>query len=277
MKKSYCVIIAFLLLNVVACTSSDKPKQESSSDSVENVSQEKIETPCTIVFHNVELSDSILNANNTGNLYKTELYCQWMPKSENVQFSVLCDSVNSWICQLFCDSSCVMKDDISTLANRFSDSNMKNMKEYLTEDEFFSDPNTVLDEPLTQEYKVSLLYENDTLVTMGFSDYEYLYGAHGSYVYVGATFNKQTGHRYDSDLLEKYGKSKQDELIKNGLKQYFEVSSDEELFDLLTLDDNKIPFPSNLYVTDKGIVASYQVYEIGCYAMGMPSFLIPFE
>ena len=277
MKKSYSIIVAFILLNVVACTSSETSRQDTASDNAENVTQDIIETLATIVLRDIELRDSLPNANNTGTLYKNELFCQWMPKSENVQFSVLCDSVNSWICQLFCDSSCVMKDDISTLANRFSDSNMKNMKEYLAEDEFFSDPNTVLDEPLTQEYKVSLLYENDTLVTMGFSDYEYLYGAHGSYVYVGATFNKQTGHRYDSDLFDKYDKQKQEELIKNGLKQYFEVSSDEELFDLLTLDDNKIPFPSNLYVTDKGIVASYQVYEIGCYAMGMPSFLIPFE
>ena len=277
MKKSYSIIVAFILLNVVACTSSETSRQDTASDNAENVTQDIIETLATTVLRDIELRDSLPNANNTGTLYKNELFCQWMPKSENVQFSVLCDSVNSWICQLFCDSSCVMKDDISTLANRFSDSNMKNMKEYLAEDEFFSDPNTVLDEPLTQEYKVSLLYENDTLVTMGFSDYEYLYGAHGSYVYVGATFNKQTGHRYDSDLFDKYDKQKQEELIKNGLKQYFEVSSDEELFDLLTLDDNKIPFPSNLYVTDKGIVASYQVYEIGCYAMGMPSFLIPFE
>ena len=277
MKKSYSIIIAFILLNVVACTSSETSRQDTASDNAENVTQDIIETPATIVLRDIELRDSLPNANNTGTLYKNELFCQWMPKSENTQFPVLCDSVNSWICQLFCDSLYVLKDEIPTLAKRFSDANMKNMKEYLAEDEFFSDPNTVLDEPLTQEYKVSLLYENDTLVTMGFSDYEYLYGAHGSYVYVGATFNKQTGHRYDSDLLEKYGKSKQDELIKNGLKQYFEVSSDEELFDLLTLDDNKIPFPSNLYVTDKGIVASYQVYEIGCYAMGMPSFLIPFE
>ena len=142
---------------------------------------------------------------------------------------------------------------------------------------FYFEPDVVLDEPLSQEYKVSRLYENDTLVTMSFSNYEYMYGAHGSYVYVGATFNKQTGHRYDSDLFDKYDKQKQEELIKNGLKQYFEVTSDEDLFGMLYLEDNTIPFPSNLYVTDKGIVASYQVYEIGCYAMGMPSFLIPFE
>jgi hypothetical protein len=170
-----------------------------------------------------------------------------------------------------------LKDEIPTLAKRFSDANVKKMKENLADDVFYFEPDVVLDEPLSQEYKVSRLYENDTLVTMSFSNYEYMYGAHGSYVYVGATFNKKTGHRYDSDLFDKYDKQKQEELIKNGLKQYFEVSSDEELFDLLTLDDNKIPFPSNLYVTDKGIVASYQVYEIGCYAMGMPSFLIPFE
>lgn len=277
MKKSYSIIIAFILLNVVACTSSETSRQDTASDNAENVTQDIIETPATIVLRDIELRDSLPNANNTGTLYKNELFCQWMPKSENTQFPVLCDSINSWICQLFCDSLYALKDEIPTLAKRFSDANVKKMKENLADDVFYFEPDVVLDEPLSQEYKFSRLYENDTLVTMSFSDYEYLYGAHGSYVYVGATFNKQTGHRYDSDLFDKYDKQKQEELIKNGLKQYFEVSSDEELFDLLTLDDNKIPFPSNLYVTDKGIVASYQVYEIGCYAMGMPSFLIPFE
>lgn len=71
--------------------------------------------------------------------------------------------------------------------------------------------------------------------------------------------------------------------IKQGLKRYFEVSTDQELEEhLIFLPEgntiNSLPMPSSdPWLTPNGLTMSYGAYEIACYGDGEPTFTIPFN
>ena len=77
------------------------------------------------------------------------------------------------------------------------------------------------------------------------------------------------------------------ELLKAGLKEYFQDVTDEgkngmtddELKDMLMDEQvNKLPLPgASPHFTDKGLEFIYQQYEIAAYCYGMPTFVIPFN
>ena len=74
-------------------------------------------------------------------------------------------------------------------------------------------------------------------------------------------------------------------MLKEGVRSYFaEFSEDplteEELSEQLNgVDDiNKIPLPQYApYFSERGLEFIYQQYEIASYAVGMPSFCIPYD
>ena len=52
----------------------------------------------------------------------------------------------------------------------------------------------------------------------------------------------------------------------------------ENVRDYLFLDDETVPFPVwTPHPTEEGLCFVYQQYEIAAYAMGMPSFIIPYD
>jgi hypothetical protein len=114
---------------------------------------------------------------------------------------------------------------------------------------------------------------------------EYQGGAHGSSYGTGVTFEKSTGRRMGWDLLKDTDKREFHLLLKEGLRQYFqsmgmEVDTDEQLKEMLYTDDeiDNLPLPSCApYLTEEGLVFSYQQYEIAAYAAGIPSFIIGYD
>ena len=132
---------------------------------------------------------------------------------------------------------------------------------------------------------LSHAYENDNYITIIDEQEEYLGGAHEINYQGGATFSKYTGKRFDESML-KTGSSDFNRLLIEGLKRYFcetdnvESITDDELKDyLLTVDalDN-IPMPGmGIYLSAKGVVFTYQPYEISYYAAGLPQFTVTFK
>lgn len=124
------------------------------------------------------------------------------------------------------------------------------------------------------ETEIRFLYETDKFVTYEFKKYEDMGGAHGGTVITGMTFRKSDGRRVDWDM---FTKSMQD-VIKKGLKKYFEVNTDEELENCLSLEHTYLlPLPVNPPVFIKeGVSITYQQYEIAPYAAGLPSFILPY-
>ena len=129
---------------------------------------------------------------------------------------------------------------------------------------------------LASETQITLGYETPKVVTFNFSSYEYAGGAHGGSVESGMTFRKTDGRRIGWEL---FSKVKMQSILLNGLKEYFQVKTDEELENCLSLDGiYNIPLPvTPPLFTEKGILVIYQQYEIADYAASMPSFTIPYK
>lgn len=129
---------------------------------------------------------------------------------------------------------------------------------------------------LTSSIKITKDYETDKVVTFHYNSYENGGGAHGGAVGSGMTFRKSDGRRIDWDLFTTV---KMQSILRDGLKEYFEVKTDDELTGCLTLNDSFIlpmPVTPPLFGKD-GIIVTYQQYEIASYAAGMPSFVIPYK
>ena len=125
------------------------------------------------------------------------------------------------------------------------------------------------------ETEIHYLYETDKFVTYEMKKYEDMGGAHGGTFISGMTFRKSDGRRVEWDL---FTKSMQD-VIKKGLKKYFEVNTDEELENSLSLENTyMLPLPATPPVfTKEGVMFTYQQYEIAAYAAGLPSFIVPYD
>ena len=125
------------------------------------------------------------------------------------------------------------------------------------------------------ETEIHFLYETDKFVTYEMKKYEDMGGAHGGTFISGMTFRKSDGRRVDWEL---FTKSMQD-VIKKGLKKYFEVHTDEEMEKFLSLENTYLlPLPATPPVfTKEGVLFTYQQYEIAAYAAGLPSFIVPYD
>ena len=108
----------------------------------------------------------------------------------------------------------------------------------------------------------------------------YLGGAHGSQMLDGVTFRKCDGRRIGWDVFTGQYDDNFAELLKDGLKEYWHITSDSELRTYF-LDENdyySVPRPecAPLFTAD-GIMIVYNEYEIAAYACGRPSFTIPYD
>lgn len=162
------------------------------------------------------------------------------------------------------------------------------------------DEDTTLTDEQRKEYKenvppydytmnISKVFEDSTYVVFYDSEYTFTGGVHGGVIgYGGITFRFSDGSKVDNFLKENVVKDMQP-LLKKGLKEYFsenadeKVTTDKQLMENLMLSDennNLIPLPAWTPYPDekgKGLIFTYQQYEIACYAAGMPSFILTWE
>jgi hypothetical protein len=133
---------------------------------------------------------------------------------------------------------------------------------------------------LFRDITIRKAYETKKYVTYIINYSSYDGGAHGSSSVSGATFRKSDGRKFGMDMFTLGGYYEIKDLIKEGLKGYFNAKSDEQLKESL-LDGNDvydIPAPTTSpYLLKDGIHFVYQEYEIACYAAGMPEFTVPYD
>lgn len=116
----------------------------------------------------------------------------------------------------------------------------------------------------------------------------YMGGAHGMAICYGLTFDKKTGAALQNILNPKDLKVLQP-VLREGLKSYFRSivePVDGETIEGLVGDDMAvintvdgiIQLPENgVYLSPEGVVFIYRQYEIGAYAIGMPTFTVPYS
>ena len=143
--------------------------------------------------------------------------------------------------------------------------------------------------PWDYSMEVTKTSEDSTYVVFYDSEYSYIGGAHGGvFGFGGITFRFSDGSIVKDFLKDNAVKDMQP-LLKKGLKEYFnenadeKIATDQQLMEQLMLPDESkglIPLPAWTPSPDekgKGLVFTYQQYEIACYAVGMPSFVLTWE
>ena len=162
------------------------------------------------------------------------------------------------------------------------------------------DEDTTLTEEQRKEFKESVTpwdysmdvtktSEDSTFVVFNDTEYAYIGGAHGGvFGWGGITFRFSDGSIVKNFLKDNVLKDMQP-LLKKGLKEYFnenadeKIKTDQQLMEQLMLPEESkglIPLPAWTPSPDekgKGLVFTYQQYEIACCAVGMPSFVLTWE
>ena len=143
--------------------------------------------------------------------------------------------------------------------------------------------------PWDYSMDVTKTSEDSTFVVFNDTEYAYIGGAHGGvFGWGGITFRFSDGSIVKEFLKDNVTKDIQP-LLKKGLKEYFnenadeKITTDKQLLEQLMLPEESkglIPLPAWTPFPDekgKGLVFTYQQYEIACYAVGMPSFVLTWE
>ena len=135
--------------------------------------------------------------------------------------------------------------------------------------------------PGEERTEIARLAETGGYVTYEVSTYSFAGGAHGVAGYDGMTFRRSDGRRMGWDAFVNTGDEGFRNLVKKGLKAYWNVQTDEELAEYLLLEDDRedddIPLPqAGPLFTKEGVKLTYQPYEIAAYAAGMPQFVAPY-
>ena len=133
---------------------------------------------------------------------------------------------------------------------------------------------------LSKELDIVKEYETDRVVSYLVTTYEFTGGAHGFEDCRGITFRRSDGRQIGLNVLnERRGDEDWGTMMRDGLKEYFEVETDSALEEVLQSGDAVLlPLPqSEPYFTKDGLAFVYQQYEIAAYAYGRPHFVIPYD
>lgn len=170
-------------------------------------------------------------------------------------------------------------NDGKALVDFYAESILKDMQDMYHE---FVDTTGAKDLYLMNQSSIRKTSENDSIVTFEASSYQFEGGAHGQYWLEGATFRKSDGTRVEI-RLDPFTVNDMQPLLRAGLEQYLQDNGAETTVEELMkggifMSDGIIPLPSSEpYLTADGVKFVYQEYEIGPYAIGLPTFTIPLD
>ncbi|MCH5320049.1 MAG: DUF3298 domain-containing protein [Paramuribaculum sp.] len=147
-------------------------------------------------------------------------------------------------------------------------------------DEFESIEAGDWDFQMSRECTIEKVFDDKDFVSYRYSGYEYSGGAHGMPWDVGQTFYR-TGERLGWNMFREDNDS--DEQLRKIvvtylLKDYFKDMQPAELADMLGHDPADLPLPAAIPFLNKGgVVFTYGAYEVGPYALGMPTCTVPLD
>ncbi|HEX2536227.1 MAG TPA: DUF3298 domain-containing protein [Chitinophagaceae bacterium] len=123
---------------------------------------------------------------------------------------------------------------------------------------------------------VQVQYLSPRLLTLVHHNYSYTGGAHGNYGAGYTVIDLQKGKVLElKDVLTPESIRALPRLLEKHFRKSYGVKEGESLSEA-GLFENKIEPNDNFYLTGKGILFSYQPYEIGPYVMGQIEVFIPF-
>lgn len=126
---------------------------------------------------------------------------------------------------------------------------------------------------------VSVVTNSSNLLCLKVSHYSFTGGAHGNPSETYANFSTNTGRRLVLEDIVEDGKiSSLKDVNAAYLKKIRKVSTDSTLEESgLFVKGDDLPIPSSFALTQKGLLVSYNYYEIAPYVDGVIAYTIPFD
>ncbi|GEM_PF-2639336 len=122
--------------------------------------------------------------------------------------------------------------------------------------------------------QATVTYETETSVSVKMEEYLYPYhGAHGNHLFIGLTFNKETGLELALKDIFIEGSN-----FKERLDRYMKKEIKEREIPIFDFTEFKgIQAGQEFYLTEDELIILYQEYEYTPYAYGVLTFEIPFS
>lgn len=164
-------------------------------------------------------------------------------------------------------------DTLEHVVDYYADMLIKNAIEELDE---YAERNV----SYTYDWVIQPVYETPRSISYQVYNYNFTGGAHGGRYITYATFRKYDGRIFGWDMIKHDSIYAVREMIRENIKTYFKVKTDEELKQYLFDGTNAYLFPLPVtppVLTEEGVQFVYQQYEIAPYAAGNPTCTIPYE
>ena len=262
-----------------SCGSRNASSTEASDSVNDTIAAEDSVEVVEVVFDTVIYSDSVIFGN------KGSVHVDWNVVFPATSEVVYADSIRDWVLRFVGDTSSVAKDaQLADIIVKKGKDELESCKEevegLIQEDEEYE-----VESWNTWDYEstldITVLYENEEYITMEVSTYLYAGGAHAFSTYYGVTFRKSDGHIMGWDLLSDMSTKEITSKISDGLVEYFEVKSVDDLYGECLFDyieEGDLPMPGTApYLVEEGVAFIYQSYEIAPYVAGMPEGVIKIE
>ncbi len=132
-------------------------------------------------------------------------------------------------------------------------------------------------EPAYDLYSQWEAYANEHIVSVFQKVYKYSGGAHGSTTVSAHNYLKKTGKRISFNNVIEDKDAFMELVVKYICRDHSLKASDPKTQTGLFFELADLPFPQDVGITKKGIVAIYQQYEIAPYSYGVIAVVIPFR
>lgn len=122
-----------------------------------------------------------------------------------------------------------------------------------------------------------IAYFDGRYVSFCQQEYDYQGGAHGMPLWIGLTFDLETGERLSLPDVIANSEEKLNSIVTEYFAEYINGNPEEFWEDALDIVRDEICFESDFYLTEDGIKFYFHPYALSYYAAGFPEVTIPYD
>ena len=122
-----------------------------------------------------------------------------------------------------------------------------------------------------------IAYFDGRYVSFCQQEYDYQGGAHGMPLWIGLTFDLETGERLSLPDVIANSEEELNSIVTKYFAEYINGNPEEFWEDALDIVRDEICFESDFYLTEDGIKFYFHPYDLSSYAAGFPEVTIPYD
>ena len=122
-----------------------------------------------------------------------------------------------------------------------------------------------------------IAYFDGRYVSFCQQEYDYQGGAHGMPLWIGLTFDLETGERLSLPDVIANSEEELNSIVTEYFAEYINGNPEEFWEDALDIVRDEICFESDFYLTEDGIKFYFPPYALSSYAAGFPEVTIPYD